>query len=178
MKTRWLLAAGILVASHAQAQLTPVAPALPLHDNWQWPAQAHAWTLGVLPGVATINDSTGFSLQFAAAYKMLDKGFAPDISNQVFLEVQGGPFTTSRGSAFLYSAHLRWDFRLDGDWTFYGLGGLGGNKTSAALGGDFQLLPRFGAGAILSLDRQTQLPLDLRGEISRELVAFGLQFRL
>ena len=182
MKIRWMVVAGMfaahLAAPLANAQGVPTAPTLPLHDDWQWPAHTHAWTLGVLPGVATINDDTGFSLQFAAAYKMIDKGFAPDISNQVFFELQGGPFTTSRGSAFLYSAHLRWDFRLNGDWTFYALGGLGGNKTSAALGGDFQLLPRFGAGAMLSLDRQTHLPLDFRAELSRELVAFGVQFRL
>jgi hypothetical protein len=109
---------------------------------------------------------------------MIEKGFAPDISNQVFVELQAGPFTTSRGSAFLYSAHLRWDLMLNQDWIFYGLGGLGGNKQGADLGNQFQLLPRFGVGALLNLERQTHLPVDLRGELSRELIAVGVQVRL
>jgi hypothetical protein len=167
----WIIALGVLVASTLPSRAEEQV-------DWQWPGRTEVWTLGVLPGLATINSNTGFALQFAGAYRMIEKGFAPDISNQVFVELQGGPFTTSRGSAFLYSAHLRWDFMLNQDWIFYGLGGLGGNKQGADLGNQFQLLPRFGVGALLNLERQTHLPLDLRGELSRELIAVGVQVRL
>lgn len=168
---KWITALSLVVTSILRAEAQE-------QTDWQWPGRTENWTLGVLPGVATINSSTGFALQFAGAYRIIEKGFAPDISNQVFVELQAGPFTTSRGSAFLYSAHLRWDFMLNGDWTFYGLGGLGGNKQGEELGSQFQLLPRFGVGALLNLERQTHLPLDLRGELSRELIAIGVQVRL
>lgn len=150
---------------------------LAVESDWNWPLPTHDWTLGAVPGVATINTNTGFSIQFAAARKLINKGFAPDISNQVFAEIQAGPFTSSGGSALLYSAHLRWDLILNSDWTFYALGGLGGSKTGASLGNDFQLLPRFGIGALLDLQKQTHLPLALRGELSRELIGIGAQFR-
>jgi len=146
--------------------------------DWNWPLPTHEWTLGILPGVATINSTTGFGLQVAAAKKIVHKGFAPDITNQVFAEIEGGPFSASSGSAFMYSAHLRWDFVLNSDWTFYALGGLAGSRTSdRAIGNGFQMLPRFGVGALLDLERQTHLPMALRGELSRELIALGAQFR-
>lgn len=157
--------------------LLPAIHALAVETDWNWPLPTHEWTLGVVPGVATINSNTGFSLQFAAAKKMIHKGFAPDISNQVFAEIEAGPFTSSGGSALLYSAHLRWDLMLNSDWTFFALGGLGGSKTGTSLGNQFQLLPRFGIGALLDLQKQTHLPLALRGELSRELIGIGAQFR-
>ncbi|MFN7685001.1 MAG: hypothetical protein ACK5QT_06275 [Oligoflexia bacterium] len=174
-----LLSAPALASPTAPVPAAPVPAAAPLalHEDWQWPSPTHDWTVAVLPGVATINSTTGFSLQIAGAYKLLDKGFAPEMNNQVFLEVQAGPFSVSNGSALLFSTHIRWDFVLNGDWTFYGLGGLGGNKTSSSLGGDFQLLPRFGVGAILNIERQTLVPVDLRAELSREFVALGAQMR-
>lgn len=179
-KLRNCLVVLTLMASFSAIAAEPAAPAVPAnvgYDDWNWPSPTHEWTLGALPGVATINATPGFTLQFAAAKKIVDKGFAPDISNQVFLEAQAGPYTASKGSAFLYSLHLRWDFILNSDWTFYGLGGLGGNKTGSGLGDQFQLLPRFGVGALLDLERQTHAPLSLRGELSRELVSIGAQLR-
>lgn len=164
-------------AVSAPAPSAQPAPVQVGYDDWNWPSPTHEWTLAVMPGVATINSTTGFSLQFSAAKKVVDKGFAPDISNQVFLEAQAGPFTASKGSAFMYSLLIRWDFILNGDWTFYGIGGLGGNKTSVGLGDQFQLLPRFGVGALLDLERQTHAPISLRGEFSRELVSIGAQLR-
>jgi len=148
------------------------------YEDWKWPASTHEWTAAIQPGVGFINASTGFTLQGALAKKILHQGFAPDINNQVFIELQMGPYTSGGASAILFSTHLRWDFMLNADWTFYALGGLGGNKASDGLGGKFQLLPRFGAGAVLDIERQTHAPIGLRGELSRELISVGVQFRI
>jgi hypothetical protein len=171
---------------------TPAAPASPKspgtiaagepygagYEDWKWPLAEHEWTAAVLPGVGIINNSAGFALQGAIAKKIMHQGFAPDINNQVFVEVQAGPYTTGGGSALLFSTHLRWDFALNGDWTFYALGGLGGNITGERLGDQFQLLPRFGVGGVLDIERQTHAPIGIRGELSRELIGIGVQFRI
>jgi opacity protein-like surface antigen len=148
------------------------------YEDWKWPLAEHEWTAAVLPGVGIINNSAGFTLQGAIAKKIMHQGFAPDMNNQVFVEVQAGPYTTGGGSALLFSTHLRWDFTLNGDWTFYALGGLGGNATSERLGNQFQLLPRFGVGGVLDIERQTHAPIGIRGELSRELIGIGVQFRI
>ncbi len=176
------------VSSAAPAASTPspkspgsIAAAEPYgagYEDWKWPLAEHEWTAAVIPGVGIINNSAGFALQGAIAKKIMHQGFAPDINNQVFVEVQAGPYTTGGGSALLFSTHLRWDFTLNGDWAFYALGGLGGNVTSERLGDQFQLLPRFGVGGILDIERQTGVPIGIRGELSRELIGIGVQFRI
>ncbi len=148
------------------------------YEDWKWPLAEHEWTAAVIPGVGIINNSAGFALQGAIARKIMHQGFAPDMNNQVFVEVQAGPYTTGGGSALLFSTHLRWDLTLNGDWTFYALGGLGGNVTSERLGDQFQLLPRFGVGGVLDIERQTGVPIGIRGEFSRELIGIGVQFRI
>jgi len=173
-------------ASAAQAE-TPaarpvgVAASAPYgagYEDWKWPAAEHEWTAAVIPGVGMINNSGGFALQGAFAKKWVHQGFAPEINNQVFVEVQAGPYTTGGGSALMFSTHLRWDLTLNGDWTFYALGGLGGNVTSERLGDQFQVLPRFGVGGVLDIERQTGVPIGIRGELSRELIGIGVQFRI
>ncbi len=176
------LALGLaVVPGRASADEAPALASQPFgagYEDWQWPLAEHDWTVAVIPGVGVINNSAGFTLQGAIARKLMHHGFAPDMNNQVFLEAQAGPMTTGNGSALLFSAHIRWDLTLNGDWTFYGLGGLGGNITSERLGDQFQLLPRFGVGAVLDIERQTRLPIGLRGELSRELIGIGVQFRI
>jgi len=163
----------LLISSVALASVD--APYGAGHEDWKWPLSDHQWTAAIIPGLGVINQSAGFTFQGAIARKILHQGFAPDVNNQVFVEFQGGPFTHSQGSAFLFSTHLRWDFTLNGDWSFYALGGFGGNSTSEGLGKQFQLLPRFGVGAVLDIERQTHLPLGIRAEVSRELIGIGLQ---
>ncbi|MEN9722999.1 MAG: hypothetical protein RJB38_985 [Pseudomonadota bacterium] len=187
---RWVLTGlfcwGIVFSPVSQADLSSpqagaaraAAPFGSAHEDWKWPLPENEWTVALLPGLGVINRASGFALQAAGAYKILQQGFSPEISNQVFVEVQAGPFTNGDGSALLFSTHLRWDFILNGDWTFYALGGLGGNSTSRGLGDQFQLLPRFGIGAVLDIERQTHAPLGLRGELSRELIAIGVQLRI
>ena len=178
-----LLVAPITSALAAPATGLPATPGtsestFEEYEDWKWPLSSHEWTAAMLPGLGVINSSAGFTFQGALAKRVVRQGFAPDISNQVFIEVQGGPYVTSGASAFLFSTHLRWDFMLNDDWTFYALGGLGGNATSERLGNQFQLLPRFGVGAVLDLQKQTGMPIGLRGELSRELMSVGAQFRI
>lgn len=182
----FIATAGLSTAAFAETPTARPVSAAPAsapkygagYEDWKWPASEHDWTAAVIPGVGIINSSAGFTLQGALAKKIMHQGFAPDINNQVFVEVQAGPYTTGGGSALLFSTHLRWDFTLNQDWMFYALGGLGGNVTSERLGDQFQLLPRFGAGAVLDIERQTGVPIGLRGELSRELIGIGVQFRI
>lgn len=176
-----LVSSAALAESPAPASPATIAAAQPYgagYEDWKWPLAENEWTVAMQPGVGVINSSAGFTLQGAIAKKIIQHGFAPDINNQVFVEAQGGPYTTGGASAFLFSTHLRWDFTLNADWTFYALGGLGGNATSQRLGDQFQLLPRFGVGAVLDVERQTGVPIGLRGELSRELISVGAQFRI
>jgi len=147
-------------------------------EDWKGLLSTHEWSFAAMPGLGVINSTGGFTLQGALAKRILEQGFAPEINNQVFIEVQAGPFFSSPGSAFLFSTHLRWDFTLNSDWSFYALGGLGGNVTSASFGNQWQLLPRFGTGSVLNLERQTRLPIGIRAELSREFIVVGVQFRI
>ena len=86
-----------------------------------------------------LDNHAGFALFPTVSKKIVHHGFIPDITNYVSIEIQGGPLFVSGGTAFIYSAHLRWDFDQDSQWALYGLGGLGGDITGAALGDDFEL---------------------------------------
>jgi hypothetical protein len=145
-------------------------------EDWKGPLSIKEWSIAALPGLGVINSTGGFTLQGVLAKRILEHGFAPDINNQVFIEVQAGPFFSGPGSAFLFSTHLRWDFTLNTDWSFYAIGGLGGNVASDSFGNQWQLLPRFGVGSVLNIERQTGLPLGIRAELSRELIGVGVQF--
>ncbi len=144
------------------------------YEPWKSPLSEKQIQLGVMTGLGVVNNTGGFTILGTVAKKLLNQGFAPEINNQVYMEAHGGALTVSRGSAFMFSLHLRWNFTLDDQWIFYGLGGVGGNVTSKGFGEQFQVLPRFAAGALLNLEHSMQLPLWLRGEVSHELIAAGI----
>lgn len=154
------------------AESKPSAQPARAAEDFKGEPPATEVTFGALGGLGIINSRAGFSLLGTAAKKIVNKGFAPDINNQVFIEVQAGPMFLSGGPAFVYSAHLRWDFPKDEQWTLYALGGLGGYATGADLGSQWLLFPRFGVGAMMYLNDN----LSLRAEVSHELIATGVSF--
>lgn len=127
------------------------------------------WSLSALTGLGIVNSTYGFATIGALAKKILHHGFAPEINNQVFVEIEAGPVFGIDGTPVFFSGHLRWDFQKDEQWRLFALGGLAGHVGS--LGND-GLFPRFGLGAMMELDQG----FSLRGEISHELLVAGLSF--
>lgn len=155
----------------SQVPATPNTAYYPAED-WKGKPEAANWNLTVLTGLALIDATPGFGLMGAAARKIIDRGFVPDINNSVWIEVEMGPVFAKGSTSFMFSGHLRWDFVKDDSWTFYALGGLGGLNASQALGDNFELYPRFGIGALWNIFAD----FTLRAEISHELMAVGAQF--
>lgn len=157
----------------------PVAPAVASAaqpsistDPWKGEIPSNQYTGGFMGGLGLIDPKIGFIWSFNIARKIVDKGFVPDIANCAFVELQAGPDFVAGHTAFVYSAHVRWDFIYDLDWTYYALGGLGGNITGAELGDRAMLFPRIALGAMRRLDHR----MHLRGEISHEMMTIGLGF--
>jgi hypothetical protein len=141
-------------------------------EDWKTPGLPPLYHFGALTGLGVIDHYGGFTLLGTASMTVMDRGFAPDISNSVAVELEAGPMFTSSHAAFWYSAHLRWDFQKDEDWTFYALGGLAGNDTPDSLGGHFEIWPRFGIGTIWRIDAA----ISLRAELSHEFMGLGISF--
>ncbi len=127
------------------------------------------FTLGISSGMGIVDTHVGFSLIGNAAAKIVKDGFIPDIVNPVFLEVAFGPDFVSGATFWMYSTHLRWDFVKDSTWTWFALGGFGGNIVSGKYGDRVAFHPRFGVGAFYALEM-----LDLRSEFSHELITVGV----
>lgn len=144
------------------------------HEMWKGPSRPSQFDVGALAGASIMNGSAGFGLMGTGAIKIVDRGFANDLSDQVFVEAEMGPTFISNSTVFTYSIHLRWDFNKDDDLAFYALGGVGGSFAGAALANQVQVYPRFGVGLLWRFaDR-----LALRAEISHELLAAGISFEL
>ncbi len=143
-------------------------------EDFKGSSPAGEYTFGLIGGLGVLDSSAGFAVIGNAAKKIIHQGFVPEINNQVWVEFEAGPLFVSGSSAFIYSAHLRWDFHKDQTWTFYGLGGLGGNITGEKLGSHWELFPRFGVGAFCKVNPQ----ITLRGELSHELFVAGVSFSL
>src|SRR5262249_22297313 len=133
-------------------------------EDWKGKPTPANFGFGALAGLGVIDSTGGFALMGTAARKLFQPGFVPDLNDTVWIEAEVGPMFTSGATAFMYSAHLRWDFEKDPIWTFYALGGLSGSITPASLGSHFELFPRFGAGALWTVSPLFQL----RGELSHE----------
>lgn len=134
----------------------------------------HEWDFSGSLGLGIVDSSGAFALTGAAARRIVEKGFVPDLNNQVFVELELGPAFFSGTAAFVYSMHLRWDFQKDDTWTFFALGGLAGNASGSGVFNRWTLHPRFGAGAFYRLNSL----LRLRGEVSHELTTVGVAFAL
>ena len=130
--------------------------------------------VGGLAGLGLIHNTGGFAVIGTVAKKIAHQGFVPDINNQVFIEAQLGPMFHNSVVSWLFSGHLRWDFVKDETWTFYALGGLGGDVLNLEPENLVTVKPRFGVGAFYSLTEM----LRIRGELSHNLIAAGVSFSL
>lgn len=141
-------------------------PALGVDKDFKGTPPPQSFSFGVMAGMGILDGHGGFALPVTFGAKLLDRGFAPDINNQVFLELQAGPLFISGFTAFQWSLLVRWDFIKDGDWTFYAAGGPAGTSTSYTT----EIYPRFAGGAIWSVFEA----VSLRAEVSHELIALGI----
>lgn len=141
-------------------------------EAWKGVPSDKEFSAGAMAGLGVIDATAGFSLLGTVAKKIVKQGFVPDLNDSVWVEFEGGPFFAKGSVAFAYSAHLRWDFVKDDDWTFYAVGGLGGNVTGKDLGDRWELFPRFGVGTMARLNQE----IAIRAELSHEFVVVGANF--
>ena len=141
-------------------------------EDWKGQSPDHDFQLGGLVGLGVIDSSGGAAVLGTLAKRIAPHGFIPEINNVAWIEAEVGPLFTSGTAAFFYSTHVRLDFIKDETWTYYFLGGLGGNIQSSKLGGHFELYPRFGMGALWDVGA----PFKIRAEVSHELIAVGVTF--
>lgn len=155
--TTALMALMVLAASPARAE-----------ENWKGKPESANYTVGALAGMNISAGNVGFGLMGTGARKILENGFVPDINNPAWIELEIGPIFGAPFNLF-YSTHLRWDFGLNDQWTFYALGGLAGFT-----GVQFELFPRFAAGAMMTLSQG----IKVRAELGHEFIGAGVQFYL
>jgi len=153
--------------------LTAIASSVAQAEPWKGPAANSEFNLGAMIGVGLIGNVAGVAAVGNVAKKIVHQGFVPEINNQVFAEAQLGSVFKTGSDAFIYSAHLRWDFVHDPRFTLFALGGFSGYSVTG-VGGDLPIAPRVGIGIFWNLTPV----LALRGEISHELISTGLSFAL
>jgi hypothetical protein len=141
-------------------------------EDWKGPTDTYDNEFGAMTGLGIVDGTPTYALLGTAARRIVPKGFIPDINNSVWIEGEAGPFFVYGTGFFSYSAHLRWDFRKDEEWTLYALAGVAGHVTPDALGSKFELFPRVALGGILNI----AAPCALRFELSHEWVTFGVLF--
>jgi len=171
LKTKWfvLLSVFLLSGSSFAAETYPLNSTV---EDWKGGVSEHLYDGGLTSGVGVLDRSIGFTVVGQFARKIIHDGFIPEINNQVFAEVQLGSLFVSNATALIYSAHLRWDFTKDYDWTFFALGGLSGTIAGDSLGNVWSLAPRFGVGSFYRIDSQ----FSFRAELSQDLVLAGVSF--
>ncbi|MBC7387563.1 MAG: hypothetical protein H7301_15535 [Cryobacterium sp.] len=159
----------LCVFAISSAFAAPVKPTVATHEDYKSYQPNNNFTMGASGGFGLVDTHGGFSLIGNVATKIVKDGWVPDIVNPVFLEVEFGPIFTSGATFWEYSAHFRWDFVKDRNWTLFALGGFGGSIADNKWGDRVAVHPRFGVGAFYSLDA-----LDLRFEFSHELITAGI----
>jgi opacity protein-like surface antigen len=141
-------------------------------EPWKGASPQTDGTLTVMPGMSINGTDVELAIVGAAAKRIIERGFVPDINDQVFLEVMLGPSITGDFTAWFYGVNLRWDFHYNEDWGIYGLGGLGGVIVDANVGNDTSVHPRFGVGYLKALGSS----MKFRAEAQSDFVGAGLMF--
>lgn len=159
-----------LAAAHA-APVEKVSTTIGSGEDYQTYVPDHRFTLGVSGGFGLVDTSGGFALIGHAATRIAKDGFIPDIVNPVFLEVGFGPLFTSGTTVWMYSLHMRWDFVKNSNWTWFAIGGFGGNITNEEFGDRVAFHPRFGVGAFYETEFLTY-----RADFSHELITVGVSY--
>ncbi|MBS1958745.1 MAG: hypothetical protein JST80_04660 [Bdellovibrionales bacterium] len=171
---RWLGVVIILffgalsVFSTAHAQTT-------YYEPWKGKTVVPPIELGAMGGAAIYGKDVNWSILMTGAYLIDDAGWATDLDDRLWVELQAGPsfFSTSvvnSQTGLQYHIHLRWDFTYNEYWTVYALGGLGGFSLPSGFGNTFTMAPRFGAG----VEYQTKAALMFRGEVSADFIGAGI----
>ncbi len=157
-----ILVAGLLIASTSFA------------SEWKGKPDSSEVAVGGIAGVGVIDGVGNFTLLGTLAKKIVNQGFIPDVNNSVWLEAQLGPYFATGFTPWAYSAHLRWNFNKDAEWTFYALGGLGGAfiPTHAGIPSKIEMIPRLGIGTFWNVSAMFLIRL----EVSHELVGLGMTF--
>lgn len=127
-------------------------------SDWKSVSRNHEVSASLMLGPSV---GSGFTILGTVA-KSLGSGFIPDVEETPSVELQLGPVLGT--GAVQFTVALRWDFHKDKNWSFYGLGGLGGAFASA-----FTLYPRTGLGAHYWVLHN----LAIRGEYSHEMLGVG-----
>lgn len=156
---------------HVPSPLRPI-PAGVAYDDWKGPQRNMLWSASVMTGLGILDSTAALPLVFTGAHAFKPEGFIPDVNDSFSGELLLGPLFQSGSNSFLYSLHGRWDFIKDQNWTFFGLGGLGGAFTGKDHGDSFRVYPRFGVGLFYFLTEQ----LAIRSEVSHELIGLGVAF--
>lgn len=143
-------------------------------EDWKQTNLPPLYHFGALTGLGIIDSYGGLALLGTASMTVVDHGFIPEVSDSIAAEIEMGPVFVASHTAFWYSAHMRWDFRKDSDWTFYALGGLAGNDTPEGMGGHFEIWPRVGLGTIWKITPT----VSMRAELSHEFTGLGVVFPL
>jgi hypothetical protein len=143
-------------------------------EAWKGHTVTSPVELGVMTGMNLYGSDVNWSLLATGAYLLAEDGWADDVDDRIWAELELGPSFFSvlndHSTGLQYSAHIRWDFTYNEYWTFYGLGGLGGYFLPDSLGGAFTIHPRFGVG----VEYQTKTALMFRGELSHEFIGAGI----
>lgn len=147
-----------------QSEPTPRISAEP----WKGASRTQEFDVGGLIGMGIYGSDVGFSLLGTVAKKIINRGWVPDINDQVFVEAVLGPQFMPDDDAFIYSFRLRWDFGYDDFWTFYASGGLGGSVRSDS----WRLFPELGVGALA----RVASAVAIRGEVSHRWLLVGVNF--
>lgn len=169
----WILCLLTILAASSSAQAQSH-----FYEPWKGKTITSPFEFGAMSGANFYGKDTNWSVLLTGAYLIEEDGWAQDLDDRVWVELETGPSffsipgTSENQTGLQYSAHLRWDFTYNEYWTFYALGGLGGYSLPRALGGTFMIRPRFGAGA----QYQTKAALMFRGELSADFIGLGIGF--
>jgi len=159
---------GLLAGSSAHASGFPFIGG---DEDFKGSAPAELFKLGVMGGLGIVDANGMLGFTVAPSFRIVEKGFVPDINNQVFAELSLGGNFLGAPNAFTYSAHLRWDFVKNSTWTYYAVGGVAGNSFGGE-GGRWSLAPRFGVGTFYRVDPR----FAIRAEVSHEFTGLGVSF--
>lgn len=182
MKKLSLASVFFVLGAPLLAQAQPVAPvsapqvsAVTSVEDWKGADPTHEVMFSAMSGLGVINSSAGFGLVGAISKKIVNHGFVPDISNQVYIEAEMGPVFSNSANPFWFSTHLRWDFHKDSNWSLFALGGTTGQIVGTGAGSSqFNLFLRTGIGAFYHINEQ----LSVRGELSHEFTGLGVSWSL
>ena len=114
-----LFLASIVFAAEVDSQNTS-------EEAWKGPANETHSYVGLLAGFGMMKNSLVMPTRVLYGYKVLNRGFVPDINNQVHLEAAMGPvfLLDSDETAWSGSVGARWSFFYSPSVVYYALGGL------------------------------------------------------